>query len=743
MCAEEAKEQSKTRTWQAMAQGHHDSSFELTFVPISGGGSTAPLDADAPQPGAMPVLDLDSSGPLPADLPEVPLPGPPEVSAGESLAAAAFDRQDKRRGRAPGSLWLQGDVVMCACPDCSAPMSVRMWLMIADCWQCGTSIELSEEQEREARRLLKEREEAAKGQAGARKKKPAATPATNSGPARGQFNGAGTFQREAAPHGDSGVAKTTTDRRRHGPQQEERPPGARPSPTPGQRQPRRDPTQRPAHRQAASKRPVGVRAKIRKMAVAGSVQVWIHDFFRNLPAWLVSLVFHVVLLTILGLLMLDESGEEPDILLATEISPEVREGGDPEAQLAKDEVKFDLPVPSKDWLENEQRREVLIKADQEARTLRLDPNDPTPDLPPVAKVKQALRSKDTVRRTFSARDPRIRVEMVKAEGGTTLTEAAVARALRWISQQQNRDGGWGLRGSRSDAAGTSLALLPFLGAGQTHQTGIYKDNVSLGLRWMIQHQSEDGDLRHSLRNDNAGMYAHGQGAIVLCEAFALTGDEQLRGPAQQAIDFIINAQHEGGGWRYQPGQRGDTSVLGWQLMALHSARVSGLDVPETTVELAGQFLDTVQSDGGAKYAYIRGRPPSDAMTAEGLLCRMYTGWTKRNPALEKGLDFLMDEHMPHIDRPNIYYWYYGTQVAHHIGGRPWQRWNMRMRDVLVSSQDKEGRDAGSWAPRGGHASRGGRIYMTSLATCSLEVYYRHTPLFRQIELDEDSSGSGD
>ena len=33
-------------------------------------------------------------------------------------------------------------------------MSVRLWLMLADCWQCETCIELTEAQQQEARRVL-------------------------------------------------------------------------------------------------------------------------------------------------------------------------------------------------------------------------------------------------------------------------------------------------------------------------------------------------------------------------------------------------------------------------------------------------------------------------------------------------------------------------------------------------------------------------------------------------------------
>ena len=57
------------------------------------------------------------------------------------------------------------------------------------------------------------------------------------------------------------------------------------------------------------------------------------------------------------------------------------------------------------------------------------------------------------------------------------------------------------------------------------------------MRWLIKHQKDDGDLR--VTHGNSGMYAHGQATIVLCEAFAMTGDEELRVPAQKAIDFIV------------------------------------------------------------------------------------------------------------------------------------------------------------------------------------------------------------
>ena len=54
------------------------------------------------------------------------------------------------------------------------------------------------------------------------------------------------------------------------------------------------------------------------------------------------------------------------------------------------------------------------------------------------------------------------------------------------------------------------------------------------------------------------------------------------------------------------------------------------------------------------------------MTAGGLLCRMYTGWKRDNPQMMEAITFLMANKMPKKDEPDLYYWYYGTQVFHHI-----------------------------------------------------------------------------
>jgi len=361
---------------------------------------------------------------------------------------------------------------------------------------------------------------------------------------------------------------------------------------------------------------------------------------------------------------------------------------------------------------------------------------------------------------LSGRGAAERGVMVAMVGGTSESEAAVALALKWFVEHQNPDGSWSFdhrsgpcQGRCSDAGNlsdcrtgaTAMALLPFLGAGQTHQQGQYKQNVERGLYFLTSQmkvKNEGGLQGGDLAQSGGNMYAHGLAAITLCEAYAMTHDRKLLGPAQLALNHIVYAQDPiGGGWRYAPRQAGDTSVVGWQLMALKSGHMAYLVVPKETILGATKFLDSVQADSGAKYGYTN-PGQGQATTACGLLCRMYLGWKHENPALRRGVEYIS---RLRPSKGNMYYNYYATQVMRQYCGDPgtdghemWEKWNNEMRDMLVSTQEKTGHAKGSWVMKGDHGSeRGGRLYCTSMATMILEVYYRHMPIYgKQAATDE-------
>jgi hypothetical protein len=212
----------------------------------------------------------------------------------------------------------------------------------------------------------------------------------------------------------------------------------------------------------------------------------------------------------------------------------------------------------------------------------------------------------------------------------------------------------------------------------------------------------------------------------------MTHDPQYKEPAQRAVDFLVRAQSKQGGWKYQPNQRADLSVSGWVMMALQSARMAELNVPQGTLYEFEKFLDSVAHDGGRQYGYEVRRAASPAMSAEGLLCRQYLGWEASDPRLVEGAKLLTARPINFKSDQDVYYWYYATQVLHHLGGPPWEEWNRVMAVELPGHQVRNGKEAGSWNPMNdAWGSRAGRLYTTCLSIYMLEVYYRHLPIYGQ------------
>lgn len=146
-----------------------------------------------------------------------------------------------------------------------------------------------------------------------------------------------------------------------------------------------------------------------------------------------------------------------------------------------------------------------------------------------------------------------------------------------------------------------------------------------GVNFLIKKQGKDG-------NYGGGLYSHPLATIAMCEAYGMTSDPLIKISAQRALDYLIYAQHDGGGWRYGPKQAGDTSVTGWCTMALKSGQMAGLKVPTERYKMVEKYLDGVHDPKSGGYGYTDpGAAP--AMTAIGMLCRQYMGVNPRNPGL--------------------------------------------------------------------------------------------------------------
>ena len=481
---------------------------------------------------------------------------------------------------------------------------------------------------------------------------------------------------------------------------------------------------------------------------------------RDAPMWLTSLCVHLILVIILALIVIN-----PRLRNRLEI---VSEPGFGDAITLDEVFDPDASLESLEDVEFEAVENVEIQTDVQdeiAEITALDESETNP-MPAMSDlIGTEAASLDALTNGIGAFDGddlsargKNKAALLLAGGGNEGSERSVALALAWFAEHQLPDGSWSLQLARcpkcqgqcshsgrydSPIAATSMALLAFLAAGNTPTKGLYKNEVARGLNFLTScgRPSTEGT---SFREEGGTMYSHGLATITLCEAYAMLTEREkkkyraLGELAQSAVVFIEYAQADDGGWRYSPRQAGDTSVVGWMMMALKAAQLANLDVRGETVLNARNFLrDVVSFEYETRYGYTSATPNTPATDCIGLLCRLYLDWTIENPSLLKGVERVANVEGPKFGSP--YYMYYATQLLYNVGGDSWKQWNARVRDELIRTQSTEGHERGSWYPDNGdgHVATGGRLMATALNCMILEVYYRHMPIYQKVERNQE------
>jgi Ca-activated chloride channel family protein len=344
------------------------------------------------------------------------------------------------------------------------------------------------------------------------------------------------------------------------------------------------------------------------------------------------------------------------------------------------------------------------------------------------------------------------------EGGAA-TESSVEAGLEWLRNHQSPGGYWdgdgfeamcrtnrcgGPGGPLFDPGLTGLSLLAFLGCGETHKTPRYGAVVRNGLKYLKGIQDAEGCFGG--RTSGHFTYNHALATLSMAEAYGLTQSPLFKTSAQNGVNFILQSRNPYLAWRYgvRP-QDNDTSVTGWMVMALKSARGAGLDVDPAAFEGAREWMNkvtepeygragyTARGNGPARPGELMDRfPPdrSESTTAVAVLTRILCGADREDAYVRMGSDLCLkspprwDEAAGTID---YYYWYFGTLAMFQVGGERWRAWNESMKSAIVDHQRTDRADDryGSWDPVDPWARDGGRIYSTAVCTMCLEVYYRY------------------
>lgn len=489
------------------------------------------------------------------------------------------------------------------------------------------------------------------------------------------------------------------------------------------------------------------------------------------PWWAISFLVHLILLLVLWRWPLPAMGTttaiaRPDITDVGFVKPPPPPIIDPRRPAIVE------PPPKPELRNEEPLRPKLTPTPQPKELVKLpgvpDPGDLTPGepiepLPPLAQlsiIHVAVPNGPPGRKNlFINRPPGIRGTPGDSIGGRDRYKrpyGPIRFALIWLAHAQlhsrswQDDGCWDAErwgGAKPYRVGsTGLTLLAFLGAGYTHKKGDFKTTVYKGVRWLRLNQKDDGSFGWTT------FYEQGIATMAVCEAYALTGDPDMRHVAQRAVNYIVRLQPEHGGFRYQGAVaegKGDMSVTGWQIMALKSAIAAGLRVPQAAVDRSHRFLANSARRYGAS-AYLVGKEGAGslAMTSVGMLCRVFLDDRRYDGEILQSGKYLINRETRNLRAVpggatkelvrDLYYTYYSSLAMFQMGGEFWRLWRAMFLERIVSEQIRQRSDSrgrfvqGSWEPtRHRWGKAGGRVYTTAMAAMTLEVPFRYLRLYRQ------------
>jgi hypothetical protein len=326
-------------------------------------------------------------------------------------------------------------------------------------------------------------------------------------------------------------------------------------------------------------------------------------------------------------------------------------------------------------------------------------------------------------------------------GGKEASERAVMAGLNWLKSHQNEDGSW----SEEFKPGMSgLALLCFLGHGETQTSADFGPTVKKAVDWLIARGNEF-DSHMSLTKDgwggNDGVYQHAICTYAMGEYYSMTQDDRIKDVLTKAVKYIVDGQNENGGWkyRYEKGGDSDTSVTGWQVQALKAAHLTGLQIPgvDEALDKCMLYLKEAQTPNGG-FGYHGKNEERYGLGGVGTLCTYF--WKQdKDKLVHEGIKYIIDEtkkdHPVEYKAKNadLYAWYYNTQACLMFGGNAWTQWNRWFQDEIVNAQNK---GDGSWPPMVApgvgalqtKADGAGPFYRTTLSILMLEVFYRYMPI---------------
>lgn len=319
-------------------------------------------------------------------------------------------------------------------------------------------------------------------------------------------------------------------------------------------------------------------------------------------------------------------------------------------------------------------------------------------------------------------------EALPRESGGGRADRRVTEALRrgrdYLARIQTPEGCFGGQ-MGADVAVVSLAGLAWIAGGSLPGRGPHGEAVRKAVDYVVGAADERGFLVRADRVRRGPMYGQGFATLFLAEVVGMTRRTDVNGVLRLAVGLILGAQNSQGGWRYTPEPLdADLSVTICQMMALRAARNAGVYVPGEAIEKAVDYVRRSQNtDGGFMYQ-LQGGESRFPLTA-GAIVALQNAGRYEGKEIELAYRFLsrrLDEHLEPMQHNYFYYaHYYAVQAMWQLGGEAFAGYYLRMRNLLLELQARDG----SWM------DVLGRHYGTAMACLILSAPTSLLPIFQR------------
>ena len=300
--------------------------------------------------------------------------------------------------------------------------------------------------------------------------------------------------------------------------------------------------------------------------------------------------------------------------------------------------------------------------------------------------------------------------------------SAVTRALSWLASAQEDDGGWEPTrwgGLPQYAVGVNgLSVLALAGS----DDDAHRAAARRGAMYLLTRQRNDGLLGRPFRG---ALYNHAvatRALLAVWQGSDAAVRSHLRAPIDRALDHVVAAQGDGGGWSYPDlggPDRGNVSISVWPLRCLLVARGLGWGRLDPPIDRGFGWLRRVLDHEPRDLVRYRGHFDHACDAAGESLA-----WIVRESGgrLESVRRRALDRLARTVAEPADYYRAYLVSHAIRPGDLPWRkgRRDRAARDLLAR-QETGALLGGSWAPVDRWGALGGRLFSTALATLALDA----------------------